>query len=131
MPQILKIVAASSVAGISFASNILETTSIIINLAYNYRLGNPFSTYGEGAFITVQNLIIMALILSYNRNIFGVLILFAAVAGSFYALQDHVLVPMSLLNSLQLSTIAISVSSKLPQVKVVETSSMCLYSHLL
>lgn len=113
----MKIVSAGSVAGISFTSNILETASIIINLAYNYRLGNPFSTYGEGAFITVQNVIIMSLILSYSRNFIGVLVLLAAVVASFYALQDPVLVSFSVLDSLIGLGIVISVSSKLPQVQ--------------
>jgi mannose-P-dolichol utilization defect protein 1 len=116
VPQILKIVSASSVAGISVISNLLETSSILINLAYNYRLDNPFSTYGEGAFITVQNVIILSLILSYNRSYIGVLVLISSVAASFYILQDQVLVSSSVLDSLLGLGIAISVSSKLPQV---------------
>ncbi len=44
VPQILKIKSTKSTAGLSAASYILQNISIIIALAYNYRLGNPFST---------------------------------------------------------------------------------------
>ena len=102
--------------GLSLTSNLLETISIIINLSYNYRLGNPFSTYGEGSFITIQNLLIMSLILSYRKNTMGAIALVTGILASLYILQDQSITSMAYLNSLQLSTIAISVLSKLPQV---------------
>ncbi|KAJ3114346.1 hypothetical protein HDU96_002224 [Phlyctochytrium bullatum] len=47
VPQIIKIVGAASAEGVSLLSYALETLAILIALAYNYRGGNPFSTYGE------------------------------------------------------------------------------------
>ncbi|KAG5463574.1 MAG: hypothetical protein BJ554DRAFT_6357 [Olpidium bornovanus] len=56
LPQVLKIVNGRSAQGLSMASALLETAGYVVSLAYNIRLGNPFSTYGETLFITVQNL---------------------------------------------------------------------------
>src|SRR5947209_5334888 len=47
IPQILKIITARSVEGLSFESVLLETVGYAIGLAYNTRQENPFSTYGE------------------------------------------------------------------------------------
>ena len=52
VPQILKIVSAGSARGVSFVGYLLETLSFAISLAYNYRGGNPFSTYGESECLT-------------------------------------------------------------------------------
>lgn len=112
VPQIAKIIVNNSVAGLSFLAVYLETISIFINLTYNFRLKNPFSTYGEGAFITVQNVVIMALIFGYSRNV-SLLGLIALAAAFAYALTDPLLVPKQLLDSLQVGTIFIAVGTLL------------------
>lgn len=38
---------------------------MLTSVAYNYLQGNPFSTYGESAFILVQNLVIALLVWKY------------------------------------------------------------------
>lgn len=63
VPQIMKIVSARSVAGISFASYLLETICYSISVCYNYRNGMPWTTYGESIFITVQNFIVLLLLM--------------------------------------------------------------------
>ena len=50
VPQIVKIVRAGKADGVSFLSYLLETAAYAISLAYNYRSGNPFSTYGESEY---------------------------------------------------------------------------------
>lgn len=47
---------------------ILETVSYGINLAYASRNRFPFSTYGENFFLTIQNVIITLLILSFSSG---------------------------------------------------------------
>ena len=47
LPQLLKIYNAGNAAGVSLAGYLLETAAFAISLAYNYRSGNPISTYGE------------------------------------------------------------------------------------
>ncbi|KAA6407518.1 MAG: mannose-P-dolichol utilization defect 1 [Lasallia pustulata] len=77
IPQILKLLTSQSAAGISFLSYLLETSSLLISLAYNVRQGFPFSTYGELALIAVQNVVIAVLVLRFAGR--------GAAAGAFVA----------------------------------------------
>lgn len=65
LPQIVKIIRASSGRGISLAMYSLEVVAYTISLAYAYRRRLPFSTYGENASLTVQNMAITLLLLYY------------------------------------------------------------------
>lgn len=116
LPQLLKLVNAKSGAGLSVTGYILETVGYIITLAYNVRLGFPFSTYGETAFISVQNLLILVLVLHYARkDILGLAGLGVAAAVA-YALFDTKLVSYNNLKILQGLSIPLSLTSKVPQV---------------
>lgn len=113
LPQIVKMVGAGSAEGISFPSYLLETISFTISLIYNVRNANPFTTYGEQLFITIQNVIILALILSYNGKLPQLaltLILYFAAANALYSS-----VPASYLPAIQSSTILIGIASRVPQ----------------
>lgn len=68
-------------------SYVLETAAFTISIAYNVHLNNPFSTYasqmnladewisyGEGVFIWLQNLVIMALLCGYARQFAGLVV---------------------------------------------------------
>src|SRR5579862_8547074 len=68
LPQLLKLVNARSGVGLSLSGYILETFAYTITLAYNVRLKFPFSTYGETAFIAIQNILILLLILHYSQK---------------------------------------------------------------
>lgn len=114
IPQILTILSSGSARGLSLMSYILETLSCIITFSYNVRHGNPFSTYGETAFLTVQDIIITLMILYYARQYgatAGMLIGFSAVIyGLVY------MVPSVLMSSLYAATIPLSLASKVPQI---------------
>jgi mannose-P-dolichol utilization defect protein 1 len=69
IPQIYKIVRHSSARGISLSMYSLEVLAYDISLAYAFRKRLPFSTYGENASLTVQNMIITLLILFYSSTI--------------------------------------------------------------
>ncbi|KAJ3037792.1 hypothetical protein HDV00_001293 [Rhizophlyctis rosea] len=116
VPQILKIVNSGSAKGISFSGYLLETLAFAISLAYNWRGGNPFSTYGELAFIYVQNILITLLILSYSKRYLGLILLALSLGAFSYALVTPSLISTNLLTTLQMSTIFLSIGSKLPQV---------------
>ncbi|CAO3607037.1 unnamed protein product [Mucor hiemalis] len=68
IPQIITILRHQSAKGLSLASFLLETSAYEIVLVYNTRLQNPFSTYGEVLFMTVQNILISLLIMYYNGD---------------------------------------------------------------
>ncbi|KAG5642237.1 hypothetical protein DXG03_003361 [Asterophora parasitica] len=118
VPQVLLILNARSARGLSLTAYVLETLSYAITLAYSFRNGFPFSTYGENFFLTIQNAVITLLITFYTtapsvRNSkLGAGAISIAVAGvSLY------LLPPTSLAALQLATLPLSLFSKLPQIR--------------
>ena len=116
LPQLFKIVQARSGAGISFLAYALETAALLVNLAYSSRSGFPFSTYGETALISLQNIAITLLVLHYGRNDGGAAAFVAAIASGMYALFSDNIVDMKMLALLQAAGGVLGVSSKIPQI---------------
>jgi mannose-P-dolichol utilization defect 1 len=109
---------ARSARGLSLPAYILETLSYAITLAYSFSNGFPFSTYGENFFLTIQNTIITLLIILYNpipsaRSAKLMTGIAATVATSFVLYT----LPQNTLALLQLSTLPLSLFSKLPQIR--------------
>ena len=116
VPQIIKIVMSRSVEGLSLLSFLLETVACCVSLAYNKRNGNPFSTYGETAFITIQNLIILFLMLSYKKQFLFAALLSVATLATNRFLYDENWVSKSDMATLQFATIPVTLFSKIPQI---------------
>lgn len=116
IPQIIKIMWASSTKGISFMSYFLETVAYAITLSYNYRNQNPFTTYGEIALILGQNFIVIFLMFYYSRSLASILLFFAFFAAFNFVLYEPDLVNAKNLALLQAATIPVSIASKLPQI---------------
>ncbi|KZF26209.1 mannose-P-dolichol utilization defect 1 protein [Xylona heveae TC161] len=116
VPQIIKLVASESAAGLSLPSILLETASYLISLAYNVRHGFPFSTYGETALLSVQDIVIAALVLSYSGRTVGAGIFIALLAVVAGALFQERAVNAELLAYLQAAAGLLSVASKVPQI---------------
>ncbi|KAJ2758486.1 hypothetical protein IWQ56_005988, partial [Coemansia nantahalensis] len=86
LPQLFKILKSKSVAGISFSSYVLELLANAITLAYNYRMGYAFTTYGEAVFIGAQNYVIALLMLAFaGRSSI------AFVAGALFVVATYAL----------------------------------------
>ncbi|KAI8991172.1 hypothetical protein BDF20DRAFT_812141 [Mycotypha africana] len=68
IPQILLILKHRSVQGLSPLSFFLETCAYVIVLVYNVRHGNPFNTYGEVFFMTLQNIVISYMLFHYHHH---------------------------------------------------------------
>ncbi|GAA98450.1 uncharacterized protein L969DRAFT_47599 [Mixia osmundae IAM 14324] len=132
LPQIIKIVRSKSARGISLTSFLLDTAGLLIVLAYNVRLGFPFSTWGENLFLFVQNFIIISLILGYSARqglhpkapvssshskTTRVLPFWVGMALVTYLFMDNTpLIPTKILRGLLTLTIPLAISSKLPQI---------------
>ncbi|KAF8965680.1 hypothetical protein BGZ46_000553 [Entomortierella lignicola] len=129
VPQIIKIVQAHSAQGLSLLSYLLETLACVIGLAYNVRLNHPLSTYGETFFVTIQNLIILGLMLHYSgKNTSAIVILssflfLGNVLGrtTQFIQADGTVVTTAFVSQgalavLQASTIPINLISKVPQI---------------
>ncbi|KAM3459666.1 hypothetical protein MY5147_003998 [Beauveria neobassiana] len=116
VPQILKLVSARSADGVSFLSYVLETSAYLITLAYNYRNGFPFSTYGETALILAQNVVISVLLLNYSNRAALAAVFVAVLAGAAGALFTDGVLDLKLLSYLQAGAGVLGVASKLPQI---------------
>jgi mannose-P-dolichol utilization defect protein 1 len=116
VPQIIKLVKSQSASGVSFLSYLLETSSYLISLAYNFRNAFPFSTYGETALVLGQNVIITVLVLNYTGRVSMATLFVAALATSVVTLFSESLVDMQTLRYFQAGAGVLSVASKVPQI---------------
>lgn len=116
VPQILKLLNSRSADGVSFLSYLLETTAYLISLAYNFRNGFPFSTYGETALIVGQNVVISVLVLNYSGRASAAAGFVAVVACTVAALFAENIVNSQALSYLQAGAGVLGVASKVPQI---------------
>lgn len=86
LPQILKIISAKSVSGLSATSFYTELLSFGTMAAYSCHNGQPLSTYGECVTIFLQCAVQVALLWTYGRyrraHIYRMLLFFTAVFGA-------------------------------------------------
>lgn len=126
VPQILNIVNGRSARGISLSMYTLEVMAYTISLAYAVRSRLPFSTYGENLSLTLQNMIILLLVIAYSPDTrtgrvdpsahsTKITIAAALMAIGSLALATPAVIPASTLTFLQALTIPISLASKVPQ----------------
>jgi mannose-P-dolichol utilization defect protein 1 len=123
VPQILLIVNARSARGLSLLAYILETLSYAITLAYSYRHQFPFTTYGENLFLTLQNVLITFLIITYlpstpltrrnskSQSLVITSILILVTGAALYTIS------LRTLAFLQITTLPLSLFSKIPQIR--------------
>jgi mannose-P-dolichol utilization defect protein 1 len=116
LPQLYNLLQSQSASGVSFLSYLLETGAYLVTLAYNIRMGNPFSTFGENAFIAAQNVAITSLVLHYSKQTAGAVVFVAGLAASLYAMFNKELVDMNMMGMLQAGAGVMGVASKLPQI---------------
>jgi mannose-P-dolichol utilization defect protein 1 len=89
---------------------------------YAYRRQFPFSTYGENLFLSVQNILITLLIISYSRPRLAsgkesrIPQLLASSAIGITAIYSLLIAPSTVLQGLQMMTVPLSILSKLPQI---------------
>lgn len=115
IPQIITILKHRSAQGLSLTSFLLETCAYQIVMVYNMRLHNPFSTYGEVLFMTLQNILICVLIVWYtskHKHLSGVTCL-----GFFGTFMILILVPSWCMALLYAAQIPIGLASKVPQIR--------------
>ncbi|ORZ36754.1 polyketide synthase [Catenaria anguillulae PL171] len=116
VPQILKLLHGWDARGLSYSGFLLESVASGIFVAYNAANGYPWSTWGETAFIVLQNLCILVLMAAIQRRtqLQALLIAGFAVAGAgLYS------APLATLKMLQSTAMPISMASKLPPIYTV------------
>ena len=117
LPQIIKIVRARSVTGLSLAANAAELVAYSITFAYNFRLGYGFSTYGELVSCWAQDIVLVGLLLHYGPGLTKRAVVGAAAYGALLWAFMSGAVPMPVLTALQASTIFIvALGGRVPQI---------------
>jgi uncharacterized protein with PQ loop repeat len=116
VPQMIKLINSGSAEGISFIGYLLETASLMVTIVYNVRNRFPFSSFGETAFIVIQNVAICFLVLEYSGKGNMGTMLIAALAGTGFVLFNSDLVSAELLQYMQMGAGAVAALSKLPQI---------------
>ncbi|PHH71807.1 hypothetical protein CDD80_4975 [Ophiocordyceps camponoti-rufipedis] len=138
LPQIIKLMRARSADGVSFLSYLLETSALLITLAYNVRNGFPFSTYGESALILAQDVVISVLVLNYGGKAPAAAVMVAALAAAATLLFSDSPLGPDKLAYLQAAAGLLGVASKLPQIAAIwqqggtgQLSAFAVFNYLL
>ena len=116
IPQLLTIINMQSAKGLSSTSYLLETLCGSIAAIYNWRHGHPFTTYGESVFLTVQNCVILLLILVLERRTLSALLHFV-----FVVILSGVWLrsPMNWITWFLTASVPIVVLSRIPQIYLI------------
>ena len=119
LPQILNIVAAGAVTGLSPASFYLETVTFTATVLYSVLNGFPFTTYGESAIILVQNILLVFLLWRFSPAASRPSLATRALIIVTYAaavLAAATALPPSALPLFPLFSMACGVAARVPQV---------------
>ncbi|KAG9390829.1 Mannose-P-dolichol utilization defect 1 protein [Carpediemonas membranifera] len=115
LPQIIKILASRSVAGLSAVGIVLENLAQVFTIAYSMRIEAPFSTYGEGFFGLAQNCLILLLFVPFAPKK-PLHFLAAIVPPSLLVPLLRPDVPFPVLAVLQSATAVMFILSRTPQI---------------
>jgi mannose-P-dolichol utilization defect protein 1 len=111
IPQILKIFAAKSGAGISLIAQLLALVAAGGTAAYSYEKGFVFSQWGDSLFVAMQTVVIIMQILHYG-DATAYAFAFMACCWSLSMAVAYHHIPFYILTTLQASTIPIVITSK-------------------
>ena len=116
VPQILAIAGAKSAEGLSALSLELDVLVFVASVAYSYRLGYAFATYGEQVIVLFQNALLVGLAYAYAARPVGAGRPAAAVFALAAAALGCARCPAALLWVLPALSIAANVGSRVPQI---------------
>lgn len=117
LPQVVSLLSAGSAHGVNVRGCWMETACYLISWSYGYFHAFHYSTYVEAVLLTVQSCAVVLLVVRYSRlwnleNAFFALITFAFVSLSLFKA-----LPAGVLYILLLSTLPLSIASKLVQMR--------------
>ncbi|KAK9375043.1 uncharacterized protein V1513DRAFT_443548 [Lipomyces chichibuensis] len=117
LPQIAKLLSSRSAVGVSIAGTALEAASYLGMLSYAVGAGFPFSTYGEQAFLWIQDVSVLLLLLVYSgRSAMAVGVVPVVLGTAYYLVLDVPGPSMAFRTTLQAVTIPLNLASKIPQI---------------
>ena len=119
LPQILKILAAKDVTGLTPSAFYMEVVLYLSSTIYNLLRGYPLSTWGENLVILAQNIALVLLLWTFYKPTiptttrFVLVLVFAAMAASMLSIPEEF---QWLLAS---AGIPVSIVARIPQVTIV------------
>jgi mannose-P-dolichol utilization defect protein 1 len=114
VPQILKILLSQSGKGISVVSEILMLIAIFGSMSYGFFKEFSIAAYGDTYFLYLQGIIVLLLVLYYDRNFFLIFLILPAVGIASYLLYAK-MIPAQVILTLNALSVFLSVISRLNQ----------------
>ncbi|CAL7950649.1 unnamed protein product [Xylocopa violacea] len=114
VPQIVKLLKSKSAEGINIFSVLLDLFAVTAMVSYSFISGFPFSSWGDGVFLSLQTLAIAVLIMHYSGNTVQATAFLAAYLAILVAATSG-LTPLNVLWCCQTMNIPIVLASKLMQ----------------
>lgn len=117
LPQILKIIAAKDVTGLTSSAFYMEVVLYLSSTIYNLLRGYPLTTWGENLVILAQNIVLVLLLWAYYTpkitvsNRYGLVLVFTAMAMGMLSIPEKF---QWLLAS---AGIPVSIVARIPQVR--------------
>lgn len=110
IPQIIKVLQAGNVVGLSLMSFITELVATTLTTAYSIQKSFPFSTWGESFFLSIQTSLLIVLYFHFNRKTSSAAIFCAIYSMVVYFVLSKYMNPdlLAQLTSLVIPLMAIS-----------------------
>jgi len=119
LPQIVKIKWNKSGVGVSVLAETIMLAAIFGSMAYGYTSEFPISTYGDSYFLYIQTVLVILLVLYYQRKYFAV-VTYLVLCTLVTVLMYQKLLPAELVGVLAGLSLVLSLISRLWQ-------SYCIY----
>ena len=116
LPQILKLIAASSAAGLQPASFEIETFCALVAATYGFSNGLSFSAFGEAVGLALQNVVLLALIYKYQKRSAARVAVVASALGSWVLLAKSSYLTAAVLDRLVDANSLVLLVSRIPQI---------------
>ncbi|KAK3737399.1 hypothetical protein QZH41_019944 [Actinostola sp. cb2023] len=113
IPQIIKVLSAGSVVGLSLMSFLTELVATTVTAAYSMQKGFPFSTWGESFFMSVQTCLLIVIYFHYNRKPSVAALFCALYAVTVYVLLSKYMTPSLLVQLVSLNVPLMAISKML------------------
>ena len=116
LPQIMKLLGASSAAGLQPSSFEIETFCALVAATYGFANNLSFAAFGEAVGLAVQNVILLALIYRYQKRSLARVATVVAVLASWVALANSPLLTADILDRLVDANSLVLLVSRIPQI---------------
>lgn len=116
VPQILKVLGASSAAGLQPSSFEIETFCALVAATYGFANNLSFSAFGEAIGLAVQNVVLLALIYKYQKRSLARVTTVVVALSSWIALANSSLLTADILDRLVDANSLVLLASRVPQI---------------